>query len=134
MGACGDPPEQAPGLVGLSGLQQQARSPIERAHGRVFAFPARHLLVGRDGRERRRGFAEHVVGEGEVPGGVVGEAAPGETGGDPGDNRDYYGIQVETGGAVFDTHWDDYMTASSNLRYQTFCVTIERFENGASNS
>lgn len=29
--------------------------------------------------------------------------------GDPGDNRDYYEIQVDTAGAVFDTHWDDYM-------------------------
>jgi len=30
--------------------------------------------------------------------------------GDPGDNRDYYEIQVDTVGAIFDTHWDDYMT------------------------
>ena len=30
--------------------------------------------------------------------------------GDPGDNRDYYEIQIDTAGAVFDTHWDDYMT------------------------
>jgi len=30
--------------------------------------------------------------------------------GDPGDNRDYYEIQVDTVGAMFDTHWDDYMT------------------------
>ena len=29
--------------------------------------------------------------------------------GDPGDNRDYYEIQIDTAGAVFDTHWDDYM-------------------------
>jgi hypothetical protein len=28
--------------------------------------------------------------------------------GDPGDNRDYYEIQVDVGGAIFDTHWDDY--------------------------
>jgi hypothetical protein len=28
--------------------------------------------------------------------------------GDPGDNRDYYEIQVDIAGAVFDTHWDDY--------------------------
>lgn len=28
--------------------------------------------------------------------------------GDPGDNRDYYEIQVDTAGAVFDTRWDDY--------------------------
>jgi hypothetical protein len=30
--------------------------------------------------------------------------------GDPHDNRDYYEIQIDTAGAVFDTHWDDYMT------------------------
>jgi hypothetical protein len=30
--------------------------------------------------------------------------------GDPQDNRDYYEIQIDTVGAVFDTHWDDYMT------------------------
>ena len=30
--------------------------------------------------------------------------------GDPHDNRDYYEIQVDTVGAVFDTHWDDYLT------------------------
>jgi hypothetical protein len=29
--------------------------------------------------------------------------------GDPGDNRDYFEIQVDTVGAVFDTHWDDYL-------------------------
>jgi hypothetical protein len=28
--------------------------------------------------------------------------------GDPGDNRDYYEIQVDVHGAVFDSHWDDY--------------------------
>jgi hypothetical protein len=28
--------------------------------------------------------------------------------GDPGDNRDYYELQVDIQGAVFDTHWDDY--------------------------
>ncbi len=28
--------------------------------------------------------------------------------GDPGDNRDYYEIQVDAHGAVFDSHWDDY--------------------------
>jgi hypothetical protein len=28
--------------------------------------------------------------------------------GDPGDNRDYYEIQVDAAGALFDTHWDDY--------------------------
>ncbi len=28
--------------------------------------------------------------------------------GDPGDNRDYYELQVDTGGAVFDSHFDDY--------------------------
>lgn len=30
--------------------------------------------------------------------------------GDPGNNRDYYEIQIDTAGAVFDTHWEDYMT------------------------
>jgi hypothetical protein len=28
--------------------------------------------------------------------------------GDPGDNRQYYEIQIDTAGAVFDTQWDDY--------------------------
>jgi hypothetical protein len=28
--------------------------------------------------------------------------------GDPGDNREYFEIQVDTAGAVFDTRWDDY--------------------------
>ncbi len=28
--------------------------------------------------------------------------------GDPGDNREYYELQVDTEGAVFDTRWDDY--------------------------
>jgi hypothetical protein len=28
--------------------------------------------------------------------------------GDPGDNREYYEIQIDTAGAVFDTRWDDY--------------------------
>jgi hypothetical protein len=28
--------------------------------------------------------------------------------GDPGDNKDYYELQIDTAGAVFDTHWDDY--------------------------
>lgn len=28
--------------------------------------------------------------------------------GDPGDNRDYLEIQIDTAGAVFDTSWDDY--------------------------
>jgi hypothetical protein len=30
--------------------------------------------------------------------------------GDPGDNRGYYEIQVDSAGAIFDTRWDDYMT------------------------
>lgn len=30
--------------------------------------------------------------------------------GDPGDNREYYEIQVDVHGAVFDTRWDDYNT------------------------
>lgn len=33
--------------------------------------------------------------------------------GDPADNRDYYEIQIDTVGAIFDTHWDDYMTPLS---------------------
>ena len=28
--------------------------------------------------------------------------------GDPGDNRDYYELQVDVAGAVFDSHFDDY--------------------------
>ncbi len=28
--------------------------------------------------------------------------------GDPGDNREYYEIQIDVAGAVFDTRWDDY--------------------------
>lgn len=28
--------------------------------------------------------------------------------GDPGDNKGYYEIQIDTAGAVFDTRWDDY--------------------------
>lgn len=28
--------------------------------------------------------------------------------GDPGDNRQYFEIQIDTAGAVFDTRWDDY--------------------------
>lgn len=30
--------------------------------------------------------------------------------GDPGDNRDYYELQVDVNGAVFDSHFDDYNT------------------------
>ncbi len=30
--------------------------------------------------------------------------------GDPGDNKDYYEIQMDTKNAIFDTHWDDYNT------------------------
>ncbi len=33
--------------------------------------------------------------------------------GDPTDNRDYYEIQVDVHGAVFDTHWDDYNVPQS---------------------
>jgi hypothetical protein len=28
--------------------------------------------------------------------------------GDPGDNREYFELQVDAGGAVFDTRWPDY--------------------------
>jgi len=34
--------------------------------------------------------------------------------GDHGDNKDYYEIQVDVHGAVFDTHWDDYNTPITN--------------------
>jgi hypothetical protein len=34
--------------------------------------------------------------------------------GDPGDNRDYYEIQVDVQGAVFDSHWDDYNKPITN--------------------
>jgi hypothetical protein len=30
--------------------------------------------------------------------------------GDPGDNRNYYELQIDVAEAVFDTRWDDYMT------------------------
>ncbi len=33
--------------------------------------------------------------------------------GDPGDNKDYYEIQIDTKGAIFDTHWDDYNTPTT---------------------
>lgn len=33
--------------------------------------------------------------------------------GDPGDNRDYYELQIDVQGAIFDTHWDDYNTPIS---------------------
>jgi len=33
--------------------------------------------------------------------------------GDPGDNRDYYEIQVDVHDALFDTHWDDYNVPQS---------------------
>lgn len=52
--------------------------------------------------------------------------------GDPGDNRDYYEIQVDTVGAVFDTHWDDYMTplaggpADRVYGHQTWSCAAER--------
>ncbi|GAC1351397.1 MAG: hypothetical protein NVSMB1_04040 [Polyangiales bacterium] len=38
--------------------------------------------------------------------------------GDPGDNKDYYEIQVDTAGAVFDTHWDDYNTPKSEITHE----------------
>jgi len=34
--------------------------------------------------------------------------------GDPGDNREYYEIQVDTAGAIFDTRWDDYNRPITN--------------------
>ncbi len=52
--------------------------------------------------------------------------------GDPGDNRDYYEMQVDTAGAVFDTHWDDYMIplqgtpADRVFGHQDWSASIER--------
>lgn len=34
--------------------------------------------------------------------------------GDPHDNRDYYEMQFDVHGAIFDTHWDDYNTPITN--------------------
>ena len=34
--------------------------------------------------------------------------------GDPGDNRDYYEMQFDVHGAIFDTHWDDYNIPITN--------------------
>ncbi len=33
--------------------------------------------------------------------------------GDPGDNKDYYELQVDSNGAVYDTHWDDFRQPES---------------------
>ena len=38
--------------------------------------------------------------------------------GDPGDNRDYYEMQFDVHGAVFDTHWDDYNVPITNAGSQ----------------
>ncbi len=35
--------------------------------------------------------------------------------GDPGDNRDYYEMQFDVHGAIFDTHWDDYNLPIKNV-------------------
>jgi hypothetical protein len=39
--------------------------------------------------------------------------------GDPGDNRDYYEIQVDINGAVFDSHFDDYNAPRTGAGAQT---------------
>ncbi len=52
--------------------------------------------------------------------------------GDPGDNRDYYELQVDVAGAVFDTHFDDYnapITGSGAARtfgHQEWSSQVER--------
>ncbi len=52
--------------------------------------------------------------------------------GDPSDNRDYYEIQVDTVGAIFDTRWDDYMkplqggAADRLFGHQEWSCTAER--------
>ncbi len=41
--------------------------------------------------------------------------------GDPGDNRDYYEMQFDIHGAIFDTHWEDYNVPILNTgREKTF--------------
>jgi Carbohydrate family 9 binding domain-like len=41
--------------------------------------------------------------------------------GDPGDNKEYYEMQIDTHNAVFDTHWDDYNTPiAGNNESKTF--------------
>ncbi len=52
--------------------------------------------------------------------------------GDPGDNRDYYELQVDVGGAVFDSHFDDYnapITGSDHAKifgHQDWASGVER--------
>ncbi len=52
--------------------------------------------------------------------------------GDPGDNRDYYELQVDVAGAVFDSHFDDYnapATAAGAARvfgHQEWSSGVER--------
>jgi hypothetical protein len=52
--------------------------------------------------------------------------------GDPGDNRDYYELQVDVGGAVFDSHFDDYnapITGAGAARvfgHQEWSSAVER--------
>ena len=41
--------------------------------------------------------------------------------GDPGDNRDYYELQVDVGGAVFDSHFDDYNAPITRQRRGASC-------------
>ncbi len=52
--------------------------------------------------------------------------------GDPGDNRDYYEVQVDVNGAVFDTHFEDYhapVTGTGDERrfgHQEWASHVER--------
>jgi hypothetical protein len=52
--------------------------------------------------------------------------------GDPGDNKDYYEVQVDVAGAVFDSHFDDYnapITGSGAARtfgHQEWSSQVER--------
>ncbi|MEI8256384.1 MAG: carbohydrate-binding family 9-like protein, partial [Deltaproteobacteria bacterium] len=52
--------------------------------------------------------------------------------GDPGDNRDYYELQVDVNGAVWDTHFDDYnrpITASPDgqrFGHQEWVANVQR--------
>jgi hypothetical protein len=52
--------------------------------------------------------------------------------GDPGDNRDYYELQVDVAGAVFDSHFDDYNApaagtgAARTFGHQDWSSRVER--------
>lgn len=52
--------------------------------------------------------------------------------GDPGDNRDYYELQVDVAGAIFDSHFDDYNApiagegAARTFGHQQWSSAVER--------